>query len=94
MSSFFPDCPQSMNTLPPISIPTTCYISSTCAQITCCVQVNAITTTFTTSLTLDPCTFRMTVSVEKLTFTRDLYSYDWGQEEMVWLFGVVRMRSV
>jgi hypothetical protein len=33
----------------------------------------------------------MTVEIEKLKFTKNLFDYEWGLEEQVWLFGVVRM---
>uniref|UniRef100_K1PRD9 Uncharacterized protein n=1 Tax=Magallana gigas TaxID=29159 RepID=K1PRD9_MAGGI len=69
----------------------TCHISSSCAALQCCVQVPIISTTFSTKLEVDPCNFRMTVEIDQLKFTKNLFDYEWGQEEQVWLFGVVRI---
>lgn len=72
----------------------TCHISSSCAALQCCVKVPIISTTFTTKLEVDPCNFKMTVEIEQLKFTKNLFDYEWGLEEQVWLFGVVRTMYV
>ncbi|XP_062581277.1 uncharacterized protein LOC134243073, partial [Saccostrea cucullata] len=69
----------------------TCYLPSSCSAVQCCINVPVISTTFHTRLEVDPCNFLMTVEVEQLKFTRKLFDYEWGVEEQVWLFGVVRM---
>lgn len=73
------------------SQPVTCRISSSCATVQCCVDVPEISSSFNTKLEIDPCTFQMVVSIDQLRFSKFLFEYDWGQEEEVWLFGVVRM---
>lgn len=72
----------------------TCYISSSCAALQCCVQVPIISTTFSTKLEVDPCNIQMTVEIDQLKFTKNLFDYEWGKEEQVWLFGVVRIMYV
>lgn len=68
-----------------------CYITSSCETVQCCINVPIISTTFNARLNVDPCNFLMTVEIEKLKFTKKLFDYEWGLEEQVWLFGVVRM---
>lgn len=87
------DCNETLlEPLPSLSgKPVTCHFFSSCSGIHCCVDVPAISSTFSTKLEIDPCTFQMVVSIDQLSFSKNLFEYEWGQEEEVWLFGVVRM---
>jgi hypothetical protein len=60
-------------------------------DVQCCVEVSALTSSFLTTLTINPCTFQMVVGIDQLRFSKNLFDYEWGQEEEVWLYGVVRM---
>lgn len=90
---FITDCNETLlEPLPSLSgKPVTCHFLSSCSGIHCCVDVPAISSTFSTKLEIDPCTFQMVVSIDQLSFSKNLFEYEWGQEEEVWLFGVVRM---
>lgn len=90
---FITDCNETLlEPLPSLSgKPVTCHFLSSCSGIHCCLDVPAISSTFSTKLEIDPCTFQMVVSIDQLSFSKNLFEYEWGQEEEVWLFGVVRM---
>ena len=80
-----------MSPLPNNNGPVTCSIHDTCTAIECCMSAVQIGRSFKTFVNFEPCLFKLTVSIEQLTFDRLLFDYEWGQPVQVWLFGVVRM---
>ena len=88
------ECPLTLKSpLPSLSTqPITCHVDTSCGSLRCCINVASLSTTFTTRLEVDPCNYKMTVAIEKLVFSKDLFDYEWGQQEEIWMFGVVRMK--
>lgn len=88
------ECPLTLKSaLPSLSAqPITCHVDSSCGGLHCCINVASLSTTFATKLEVDPCNYKMTVGIEKLVFSKDLFTYEWGKEEQMWMFGVVRMK--
>lgn len=93
MSCLFSDCPLQMSNLPAITGSASCHITSLCTGIYCCIEDDGITSrSYQTYVNIDPCKFKMTVGIEKLTFSVLLFDYEQGKEEKLYLFGVVRVK--
>jgi hypothetical protein len=45
----------------------TCHIKATCSSVSCCFNVDKIRQSFEASIQIDPCTFSLTITIEKLT---------------------------
>ncbi|KAJ8320500.1 LOW QUALITY PROTEIN: hypothetical protein KUTeg_002087 [Tegillarca granosa] len=90
---FNEDCPLQMSNLPAITGTASCHVTSLCTGIYCCIEDDGITgRSFQTFISIDPCNFKMTVGIEKLTFSVQLFDYEQGKEEKLYLFGVVRVK--
>ncbi|XP_071146419.1 uncharacterized protein [Mytilus edulis] len=83
-------CGQSMETLPTLS-GAVCNVGSNCTTVYCCLPDTRIGKSFETFVKFDPCLFKLSVGIDKLTFSTLLFDYEWGQLTEVWLFGYVRM---
>lgn len=80
-----------MATLPTITGDAVCSIGSDCTSISCCLDDTRIGKSFELFVKFEPCLFRLSVGIDKLTFSRLLFEYEYGQLTEVWLFGYVRM---
>ncbi|XP_052083535.1 uncharacterized protein LOC127720826 [Mytilus californianus] len=83
-------CGQFMATLPTVS-GTVCNVGSDCTTVYCCLPDTRIGKSFETFVKFEPCLFRLSVGIDKLTFSTLLFDYEWGQLTEVWFFGYVRM---
>ncbi|XP_048250793.1 uncharacterized protein LOC124111176 [Haliotis rufescens] len=83
------DCPASL-TLPSLPSGVTCHLSDPCGTVECCIFVGFIGRSFNVKIGIDPCTYTFTMGIEKLVFTRALFTYRWGQIEHFTLKGVIR----
>ncbi|VDI79784.1 Hypothetical predicted protein [Mytilus galloprovincialis] len=70
----------------------TCYISPTLSEVSCCVKVDILKRSLQTSLTLDTCTYKLTVRIENLHHEINLLNYQWGKTEVLTLHGVFQIR--
>ncbi|XP_052071180.1 uncharacterized protein LOC127709616 [Mytilus californianus] len=84
------DCLEKVN-LPILSNGTTCHLSDDCIGVTCCTDVDLISRSISTSLKLDPCEYTLQVQIEKLIVNISLIDYQFGKQDGVYLFGVVRL---
>ena len=57
----------------------TCYLDTTCTNTRCCVTVDKIDTNMEVKLSLDPCSFKLTIAVDKLSFDANLYDFEYGK---------------
>ncbi|VDI40563.1 Hypothetical predicted protein [Mytilus galloprovincialis] len=60
---------------------THCYIPESCTSFKCCQDVDVISSTFETSIELDPCNFLLKIRIEKLTFDVTFFDFAWGGPE-------------
>ena len=70
---------------------TTCHLFDTCTGVRCCSDVDVISRSLNTYLTIDTCSQRMSVGVEKFSVNVSLVGYQYGTKERVNLHGVVRL---
>ena len=92
MCLFFADCSDSTIDLPALPDAITCYLDATCIGIQCCIDVDFISRSFHSFLTVDTCNYVLRFGVEKLQFEVILDDYDWGEWKQFDLFGVVTVR--
>ncbi|CAG2257233.1 unnamed protein product [Mytilus edulis] len=86
-----PDCTSAMDPLPAIVGEANCHIASHCTGVYCCLYNPRMARSFETRVNFEPCLFKLTVSIEELTFDILLSDYVWTEPTDVWLFGFVRM---
>ena len=55
------------------------HIDSDCSTINSCVQSSILDRSFAVKLLIDPCTFTLKISVDKLEFEANLYNFDYGR---------------
>ena len=70
-------CVSSVPVLPAI-VDSVCHLKADCNSVECCTEVPFLRKTFRTSVTLDPCNFLLTVSIERMTREITLTGYSWG----------------
>ncbi|XP_052083607.1 uncharacterized protein LOC127720908 [Mytilus californianus] len=75
------DCPQEMRNLPSLLSNMNCYIDQSCTAVQCCMDVNELGKSLEIGIKIDPCDFRLTVRIEKLSFDVTLYDYVWGKSD-------------
>ncbi|XP_069109897.1 uncharacterized protein [Argopecten irradians] len=80
----------------PISVPdlhddVNCHIGDTCGSVDCCVRVTTLGRYMQTYIYIDPCTYDLTVRIEKFGFTTSLHDYTWGSTRLLYLNGVIRL---
>ena len=68
-----------------------CQLSSSCTQVSCCMNVSSIGRSFEMKLNIDPCTYSLTVGIENFDNKELLFDFDWGVLQHFWLFGLVRL---
>ncbi|KAL3873935.1 hypothetical protein ACJMK2_037012, partial [Sinanodonta woodiana] len=85
------DCPQDL-ILPQLASDVACYIPDYCTKVDCCVQLDRLNRSFHVYVHIDTCHYQLTLSLEKLSFNHSLLEYQWGTDQHVWLFGLIRMR--
>lgn len=56
-----------------------CHVGESCTEISCCTETEIISRSLETKLIIDPCDFRLTVGIEKLSFDVDLFDFEWGK---------------
>ncbi|XP_071123208.1 uncharacterized protein [Mytilus edulis] len=56
-----------------------CHVRESCTEISCCTETEIISRSLETKLIIDPCDFRLTVGIEKLSFDVDLFDFEWGK---------------
>ncbi|CAC5375019.1 unnamed protein product [Mytilus coruscus] len=84
------DCSGKVN-LPALPNGTTCQLSDDCTGVTCCTDVDPLSRSISTSLKLDPCEYTLQVQIEKLIVNISLLDYQFGKEDGLYLFGVIRL---
>ncbi|XP_071145134.1 uncharacterized protein [Mytilus edulis] len=75
------DCPQEIRNLPSLLSNMNCYIDQSCTAVQCCIDVNELGKSLEIGVKIDPCDFRLTVRIEKLSFDVTLYDYVWGKSD-------------
>ncbi|KAL5015119.1 hypothetical protein ScPMuIL_009389 [Solemya velum] len=69
-----------------------CHFSETCYSVSCCLESGTIGQTFTVTMEINPCSQRLSVAIEKFSYSVSLIGYEWGKEEKINLQGLVRMK--
>lgn len=85
-------CPITPPTLPSSKI--SCYVGSTCTSVSCCLQDDITTLSYQLSLDIDACAEKMTIQLEKMSYTVSLFDYQMGTKGTAKLFGVLVIESV
>ncbi|CAG2247494.1 unnamed protein product [Mytilus edulis] len=86
-----PECIQEIQILPALYNNMNCYIDQTCTAVQCCVDVTELGKALEIGINVDPCDFRLTVRIEKLSFDVTLFDYVWGKQELLDLYGVIQI---
>jgi hypothetical protein len=87
----FTECSSLTSELPSIPDSTVCHIKDTCSSVSCCFNVDKIGQSFEASVQIDPCTFLLTITIEKLKFQKNMLEIQWGTPIQMWLFGLLRV---
>ncbi|CAG2251944.1 unnamed protein product [Mytilus edulis] len=70
-------------TLPLLPDEISCFISPSQSEVSCCVEVDILKRSLQTSLTLDTCTYKLTVRIENLHHEINLLNYIWAVIDMI-----------
>ncbi|XP_048258717.1 uncharacterized protein LOC124137708 isoform X1 [Haliotis rufescens] len=68
-----------------------CHVPDICAAVDCCIYIDFLPRAFNVFLTVDMCTYQLTVGVENLVYKQILFDYQWGTEEHFYVKGVIRV---
>ncbi|VDI36462.1 Hypothetical predicted protein, partial [Mytilus galloprovincialis] len=63
---------------------THCYIPESCTSFKCCQDIEVISSTFETSIELDPCNFLLRIRIEKLAFDMTFFDFAWDFSYNKW----------
>ncbi|CAG2253142.1 unnamed protein product [Mytilus edulis] len=88
------DCSQEIRNLPSLLSNMNCYIDQSCTSVQCCIDVNELGKSLEIGVKIDPCDFRLTVRIEKLSFDVTLHDYVWGKQEYLDLYGIIQISFV
>ncbi|VDI15760.1 Hypothetical predicted protein [Mytilus galloprovincialis] len=88
------DCSQEIRNLPSLLSNMNCYIDQSCTAVQCCIDVNELGKSLEIGVEIDPCDFRLTVRIEKLSFEVTLHDYVWGKQESLDLYGIIQISFV
>jgi len=69
-----------------------CTFVGSCSNISCCLDAGVLNRRFYFNIDLEPCQYKMTVSIEGFKRTVSLLDYDWGSTETISLFGLLSLR--
>ncbi|XP_060596420.1 uncharacterized protein LOC132750448 [Ruditapes philippinarum] len=83
---------QLIDDLPDLSDNVFCSLEKYCNTIDCCLNSELLQRNFAFSVKVDQCEMKLTLTIEKLKFELSLFDYDWGSENIIDLFGVLRIR--
>ena len=93
VTRILPDCPPSVSkSLSSLADQAVCAVTSSCANIKCCVSVPLLNRTFEVGVELDYSYRSLRVRVEKMTRKLSLIDYQWGTEETLSVHGVFKLR--
>ncbi|XP_060567959.1 uncharacterized protein LOC132726631 [Ruditapes philippinarum] len=87
------DCPFDIQTIE-LTESVTCHIPTFCTGVQCCIRSDVFQRNIQTFVYLHACTNIIEIGIEKMQFSLDLNSYDWGTERMVSLQGVFKLRFI
>ena len=68
--------------------------SSGCSNILCCTKMDFISRGIQTRVFLDPCDYKLTLSIETMNVTTSLLDYTWGRSETFSLQGGFKLKWV
>ncbi|KAL5013968.1 hypothetical protein ScPMuIL_008238, partial [Solemya velum] len=85
------DCDKEILNLPTDMDSANCYFSKNCDSIDCCVESETIGQTFTVAMEINPCSQRLSLAIEKFSYSVSLIDYNWGKEEQIYLRGLVKL---
>jgi hypothetical protein len=85
------DCPFDIQTIE-LTESVTCHIPTFCTGVQCCIRSDVFQRNIQTFVYLHACTNIIEIGIEKMQFSLDLNSYDWGTERIVSLQGVFKLR--
>ncbi|XP_052806223.1 uncharacterized protein LOC128235441 [Mya arenaria] len=85
------DCPMDIS-LPTLPEGTQCMLRSDCFFVECCTYLDFIRHDIHTRFHLEPCTFLLNIELEKLSFTINLFEFEFGEEYILRLYGVFALR--
>lgn len=66
--------------------------SSGCSNILCCTKMDFISRGIQTRVFLDPCDYKLTLSIETMNVTTSLLDYTWGRSETFSLQGGFKLK--
>ena len=85
------DCPFEVERLE-LPSTTVCNIPTYCTGVKCCTNVDTLKRNINYYVFVDTCKYQLTLGIEKLEFSASLFSYEWGREQTIGLFGVFKVR--
>ncbi|WAR05123.1 hypothetical protein MAR_020492 [Mya arenaria] len=84
-------CKQLTHTLSILPDSVSCKLT-TCSSAYCCYNSSVAKIPIQFYFIIDPCTLRLNIGLEKLTYNVSLLDYKYGNVEEIWIGGVFRLR--
>ncbi|KAK3609657.1 hypothetical protein CHS0354_035942 [Potamilus streckersoni] len=79
-------------TLPTLAPSVRCNVFSSCLGLSACVEVQQLQRKLEASFNLDPCGYKLFITLEKVTIAVSLLDYTWGTRMEKTLYGVLRIQ--
>ncbi|KAK3609658.1 hypothetical protein CHS0354_035943 [Potamilus streckersoni] len=81
------------NVIPVNSLPEqlVCNIPDYCTGISCCLSIPRIGRSVKTYLSINTCDLTLTVGIDRLRFTVNLFDYTWDTDDHLYMRGVIRV---
>ncbi|OPL21356.1 hypothetical protein AM593_04418, partial [Mytilus galloprovincialis] len=88
--SWTQDCAANL-TLPTLSDKVNAHITTMCTGVEACIENDLIERSIEFSLLLDPCSNRLSISIERARYNRTLSDFEFGEDHYYNLQGIVRL---
>ena len=81
-------------TLGSITSNTSCHLYEFCTGVRCCTEVPILGRSINSWLMLDHCNYKLSVGFEKFSVNVSLSTYTFGEEQLLDVNGVLRLRYI
>ncbi|VDI45263.1 Hypothetical predicted protein [Mytilus galloprovincialis] len=79
------ECRSNRHVFSPLPSNITCNIQDHCTAVDCCIHVELLNRSFHVYMDIDSCYYRLTVGIERMNYTMNLFDYKWGFSLSQWL---------
>ncbi|KAL5015120.1 hypothetical protein ScPMuIL_009390 [Solemya velum] len=84
-------CSRTVEDIPTLPSAVSCSLHESCTSFDCCMSIEQLQRTFSVSVDVDSCNYKMVINIEKLKFEVLLFNFDWGELKHYWMYGFIRI---